>query len=582
MNPLIKRSRRLRHSAALVLLAALLAGCAVIPTSGEVTEGNADVQPVEPLQPIPEGPNPTDDPTNIVTGFLSASGGGVASNFDVAREFLTDEAAASWDPGARTLVYRAGSVTPDWNEWRGTVSYELPLASIIDDSGRRTEAAADTMQDLEFRVQQNEQGHWRISELADGVVVSQENFTVFFRAVDLVFATSDRTTIVPEVRWLPDANVATSAARELIQGPSSWLADAVETGFPTTSGLAVESVVVNNGLATVDLSPQSVGTPEDRALATEQMRLTLQALPSVAEVEVRIGGLPIVTADPFTLEAAPVPDEQAVVIVNGRLGTWDGEKLQVTADSVGGVGESAYGLARSYDGSQVAYIEQGSLMRTSALTGPGAVFVEPHRNLEPPATPVVATAVASGTSLVAPSFDRLGYLWTVEAVTDEGMLAVSPEGEVLVFASEWLRARSTVALAVSRDGSLMAVLSRSGGQPVVEIASIHRDEQGAPLGLGEPVPVGTGIDAGVDIAWSDTSTLAVLGEASDESPSPLWLATVGGGTQEVSTQPLATALAVRTGGASIVVVTDEGQVSERSGPAWAEVLTGVSELAFAG
>ena len=125
--------QRLRQGAALALLAGLLAGCAVIPTSGEVTEGNADVQPVEPLQPIPEGPNPTDDPTNIVTGFLSASGGGVASNFDVARDFLTEEAAASWDPGAQTVVYRAGSVTPEFNESRRTVSYELPLASTIDD-----------------------------------------------------------------------------------------------------------------------------------------------------------------------------------------------------------------------------------------------------------------------------------------------------------------------------------------------------------------------------------------------------------------------------------------------------------------
>lgn len=582
MNGWQSRSRTGRHSALLVVIAVALVGCAAIPVSGEVTEGNADVLPVEPLQPIPEGPNPTDDPTSIVTGFLSASGGGVASNFDVAREFLTDEAAAAWDPGVQTLVYRAGSVTPDWNERRGTVSYELPLASTIDDSGRRTEAAADTMQHLEFKVQQNEQGHWRISELADGVVVSQENFTVFFRAVDLVFATSDRTTVVPEVRWLPDANVVTAAARELIQGPSSWLADAVQTGFPSTSGLAVESVVVHEGLASVDLSPQSAGTPEDRALAAEQMRLTLEALPNVANVEVRIGGLPIVLANSRRLEPAPVPDEHAVVLVNGRLGTWDGEVLQVTGDSVGALSEQAYGLARSYDGTQVAYVEEDALMVTSALTDPGAVFVQPHRNLEPPTAPIAATQVATGNSLVPPSFDRLGYLWTVESVTDQGMIAVSPEGETLTFASEWLRARSTVALAVSRDGSLMAVLSRSGGQPVVEVASIHRDDQGVPLGLGEPFPVGTGVHAGVDIAWTDDSTIAVLGSAVEEAPSPLWLITVGGGTHEVSTQPHASTLAVRTGAASIVVITDEGQVSERSGPAWAGVLTEVSELAFAG
>lgn len=576
------RRRGLRRGALMVLIATVLAGCAAIPTSGDVAEGNADVLPVEPLQPIPEGPNPTDDPARIVTGFLSASAGGLASNFAVAREFLTDDAAATWDPRARTLVYRAGALTPDWNEQRGTVSYELPLASTIDDSGRRAESASDAVQDLEFTVVQNAQGHWRISELEDGVVVSQANFTRFFRAVDLVFATPDRTTIVPEVRWLPDANVVTAAARELVEGPSGWLADAVVTGFPGTAALAVESVVVNEGLATVDLTPQSVGTPEDRGLAAEQMRLTLGALPTVATVEVSIGGLPMGTANRTTLEPAPVPEERAVVLMSGRLGTWDGETLQVTADSMGGVSDQARGLAQSYDGSRVAYVEDGSLTVTAALNDANAQFIEPSPDLAQPSTSLAASRVLSGTSLVAPSYDRLGYLWTVESTTDEGLFALSPGGEVLRFGGEWLRARSTVAISVSRDGSLMAVLSRSGGQPVVEVASIHRDDQGAPLGLGEPFPIGTGVDAGIDIAWADDSTVAVLGEPVAGTSSPLWLITVGGGTSVMSTSPQAATIAVRTGEASLTIVTEEGHVNERSGPTWATVLTGVSELAFAG
>ena len=574
--------RRLRQGALMTLIAIVVMGCAAIPTSGDVQEGNADVLPVEPLQPIPEGPNPTDDPARIVTGFLNASAGGLASDFAVAREFLTEETAATWDPRAQTLVYRAGALTPDWNERQGTVSYELPLASTIDDSGRRSDSASDAVQVLSWTVVQNEQGRWRSSELGDGVVVSQANFTRFFRAVDLAFATSDRTTIVPEVRWLPDNNVVTSAARELVQGPSGWLADAVVTGFPGTAALAVESVVVNEGLATVDLTPQSAGTPEDRALAAEQMHITLKSLPTVADVEVRIGGLPMVTTNAITLEPAPVPDERAVVIAEERLGVWDGEQLRVTADSMGGVGALAQGLARSYDGSRIAYLDRGSLMVTTALAEPDAEFVQPHRNLEPPTESLAATQAIAGRSLVAPSFDRLGYLWTVESATEDGPLAVTPDGEVLTFTSEWLRARSTVAIAVSRDGSLMAVLSRSGGQPVVEVANIHRDEQGVPLGLGEPLPIGTGVDAGIDIAWADDSTVAVLGEPIDGASSPLWLITIGGGTSVMATQPQAVAIAVRTGEASLVVVTEEGRVDERSGPTWAQVLTGVSELAFAG
>src|SRR5690606_14816773 len=96
-----------RFATTVALAAVVLGGCAAIPHSGEVEEGNADVLPVEPLQPIQEGPNPSDEPAAIIVGFLNASAAGVASDFSVAREFLTDDAAASWNPGAQTLVYRS-------------------------------------------------------------------------------------------------------------------------------------------------------------------------------------------------------------------------------------------------------------------------------------------------------------------------------------------------------------------------------------------------------------------------------------------------------------------------------------------
>ena len=209
---------RLRLVACLGAALLALAACASIPDSGPVNEGNADVSPVEPLVPIQEGPNPGDDPTAIVRGFLTAAAGGIATDFSVAREFLTADAAAGWDPAAQTLVY-SGALTPDWDEPSGTVTYQVPLASGIDESGRRLDAASDELAQLEFTLTQGQDEQWRIAELSDGVLLSQANFNRFFRAVDLVFATPDLTTAVPEVRWLPANNVVTSAARELVEGP---------------------------------------------------------------------------------------------------------------------------------------------------------------------------------------------------------------------------------------------------------------------------------------------------------------------------------------------------------------------------
>ena len=575
---MIARARRL---AALAAAAAVLAGCASIPHTSEVQQGNADVLPVAPLQPIQEGPNPSDDPAAIVTGFLTASAGGVASDFSVAREFLTESAAASWDPAAQTRVYRSGAVTPEWDEDANTVTYAVPLASTVDESGRRADSPDGTVAELSFTVAQDSAGRWRISELEDGVVISQANFTRFFRPVDLVFATADLTTAVPEIRWLADNNVVTSAARELVEGPSTWLADAVRTGFPATATLAVESVVVTDGTASVDLTPQSAGTPEDRALAAEQMRATLEALPNVTDVEVRIGGLPFASDAPIVLASAPVPEPRAVAIAGGRLGSWDGDELRVTADAVGGVGQGAYGVARAYADGEVAYVQGGALHVTDAVADT-VLLVARDPEAPSPEAALESTVLLTGDDLVAPSYDRHGYLWTAEAEGGAGIVAVAPDAAVTSLASEWAQTRSIVGVSVSRDGARIALLSRSGGQPVLEVAGVIRDETGAPVAIGEHVQIGTGVGAGVDVLWVDQDTIGVLGEPVDGASSPLWLVDVGGGTSTVGSVPDAVDATARAGEATLLVVSADGRVDERSGTAWALVLEGVDELAYSG
>src|SRR5690606_13792725 len=111
--------------------------------------------------------------------------------------------------------------------------------------------------------------------------------------VELAFVSPDQTTIVPELRWLPLNNTATVAAKELLAGPSSWLADAVVTRFPAGAALDVESVVVEDNVASVALTPESAGSPADRALLEQQLRVTLTSLPHVNNVYISVAGLPL-------------------------------------------------------------------------------------------------------------------------------------------------------------------------------------------------------------------------------------------------------------------------------------------------
>ena len=574
---------RLRALALLCAAALALAACASIPDSGPVNEGDADVSPVEPLVPIQEGPNPGDDPQAIVRGFLTASAGGVATDFSVAREFLTAEAATEWDPTVQTLVYDSGTVAPDWDEPSRTVTYEVPLASAIDESGRRVDTAGDEVARLEFTLAQDDDDQWRIARLDDGVLLTQANFNRFFRPVDLVYATADQSTIVPDLRWLPDNNVATSAARELIEGPSTWLADAVVTGFPATAALAVESVLVAGGVATVDLTPQSAGSVSERALAEEQMRRTLTGLPSITDVDVRIGGLPLASDGSVTLATGPVPEETAAAIVDGQLGMWDGEDLFVGPLASGGLGDGSYGMALTYDGGTVAFVRDGSSLVTApSLSAEGTVLVEATSGLGEPTGLLQVDTVHVGEALVSPSYDRHGFLWTTERTGADGFVVIAPDGSVVRLDSEWLQTRSVIGLAVSRDDARLAVVSRSGGQPAVEVAAIIRDADGVPLSLGEPVTAGAGVGAGVDVEWVDDTTVGVLGEPAEGTASTLWLVQVGGGTSAIPSVRDAVDMAVRSGESSVLVVAADGTVEERSGTSWAPVTQGVAELAYAG
>lgn len=565
--------------AGMAALAVTLTACAAIPTEGEVAEGNGEVLPVAPFEPILSGPAPEDGPAAIVTGFLTASAGGVATDFTVARQFLTDEAAAQWDPGAQTIVYSSGAVAPEWDEETHTVAYEVPLDSTLDDSGLRSDATEGDVVQLVFEMTEVD-GQWRISELADGVVVTAANFQSFYRQVPLVFATSDLSMATSELRWLPDNFAATAAARELVQGPSAWLADAVETGFPATAALAVESVVVDGGVATVDLTAQSAGTLTERALADEQLRLTLSSLPDVTSVDVRIGGLPISDEVEIDLDPVPVPDRYAAVIVDNRLGLWNGEEVRITPGEIGLLPEGTRGVARNYDGSSTAFVTGEGVSVTRALAGGWDAAVPADAASD--ATDVVeSTLVFAANDAVDPSFDRYGDLW-VARQAGGGLQVVTTDGETITLGADWLSGRSINAVSVSPSGTYVAVQSRTGGQPILEVVAVVRDSAGVPLALGEPKPVGPGVGLGVDISWVDDLTFAVLGEPVEGSASPLWTVTVGGATAALATVRDAVSVSARSGVTSLVVASAEGTVEERSGTSWSQVLEGITDIAYAG
>lgn len=577
------RSPWRRMGALTVSAAVVLSGCISIPNSSPVQEGNGEVPESNPIRPFAEGPKAGDGPTSIVSGFLTASAAGFASDFSVSREYLTTEASAEWDPAARVVVFDSGALTPEWDESTSTIQYTVPVAAEVDDSGILVEAPDGTREPLNFRLVLDEDGEYRIAELDDGAVIAQANFDRLFLPVALAFSSVDRTTVVPELRWLPQNNGATWATRELIEGPSPWLANAVVTGFPPGAALEVDSVVVTDGIAAVHLNPESAGTPADRSLVQEQLSQTLGTLPGVVAVTVTVGGVALGGDGTATLDPAPAPDGNAAAIVGDRLGLWDGTGLFVVADDIGALPWGSTEIARSFDGPDVAFlVGQSTLAVSNALRQGSDGLIPFSDDLATLEAVMEYDDLYTGRRLVGPSFDREGWIWTAEAANAGSVVAVQSGADAVGIDAPWLDGRSVQSVTVSRDGTRVAILSREGGQQMTEVAAVVRTEQGAPLTLGAPVAVGTDITTAIDAHWVDNLNFAILGEAQDEVPSSLWVTGVGGETILESAPAGVVSVTARLGQSSLTTVGTEGAVHSRVGNGWEEVVTGVDDLAYAG
>lgn len=567
---------RIRMGVVLVTVA-LASGCASIPTNGPVQAGMGDVSIDEDIYPIPPQ-IPEDDPERLVLGFVAASSAGVAGDFIDERTYLSGDARVNWDPFAKITIYGSGDFTSSLNGEAQTVALSLPLVATVDSSGVMTEYEEGTRATATFGVLETQPGRWRISSLDDGIILSEASFSLVFRPVELAFASQDAV-VVPDLRWLPRRNTATHATLALVGGPAVWLEDAVQTGLKTTAELAVRSVPVVDGVAEVALDEGSTGGVAERTLALEQIATTLTGLPDVSDVAVTVGGLPIEGDGSLTLSPPPVPSSQAAALVEGRLGMWDGEMMSVV-DGGGRVPSGVRDVALSYDGQRVALIVgEGGL-----AVAPVSSALVPIGEAAPAAIDLPMTTVFEGENLVAPSFDRLGWLWTAEA-EEEGLLhVVGSDGEALSLRVPGMEGRDIGGIAVAHDGIRIAILSQEGGVWRLGVAGIVRAADGVPTSVTAPQDVGAGVVSPEALSWVDNGTVAVLGSPSgDEAPSILLVA-IGGRTQAIDALPGSVDLSARNGEGSLALVTNDGSLFVRVGIQWSEVEPegAVLSLAFSG
>lgn len=572
--------------AALVTLSSVvgLGACAQIPTSGPVRVGNADVETQVDIAMLPQGPSPGVDPQSIVQGFLGATVAATTSpkEFQTAREFLTEDASAKWDPESAVRVVREAPL-PETAE-RGVELEDVDTVEVVvrattiatlDSTGAYTEVGDP--RELAYRFTLEKSGReWRISALDNGVLVPANLFANQYRATRLYFpAESDTSDLVPDLRWFPRRSWRVFAVQEVLAGPPEWLQGVARSLVPEGTQLASPSVPDTDGeeAVAVRLSEQiSAVPPDQRAVIAAQFSATLsegagRAVPvdlysgqNRLSVDMADVDLPATRTKPMALQ-----DGSLYLVSDGGLEPW-GEDGEEPVD-LSGLDPTALAISPA---TEPIVVRDGDdeIWDLSAEGGPQPLL--------------------TGPDLAAPSVDRFGNTWT-SGIT--GRLRVAFWGdagiEEVTLRPDWLSGRKVISVSVAPEGSRVAIVSEAPSGAVVHVAGVVRDVDDVPTDLAAPLSVAAPVDDIVEARWAGTTTLALL-TRDKEGVTGVWTAGVGGlaGTGGAARQlPGLTdveQLAAGVAEPGMLVVTEGGNLEHEETGVWQPFADDIDLVAYPG
>jgi len=558
------RLRALAAAATTVLVAAVLTACAGLPTSGPVNAGvviNDDGASGDVVF-IPKGPVDDATPQQIVEGFIAAgSGPGPGANWATAREFLAPEFRDQWKPSGVTVYSPGQRRIEEISESQFQLSV-TPVAT-VDAAGELLTADSGEIP-LDFTLAQQDDGQWRITQAPNGIVLDETRFKTVFNTYSLMYFDSTWTYLVPDDRWFPRVNAATSIAQALVNGsPSPWLEGAVSTAFTDDARLALAAVPVDaDNVARVSLEEGARGLDQ-----TVLNRMQTQLTRSLATAGIQ--GVDMV------VDAQTLPAET----VSWRPTTVDSRPLVRTGD--------AFGFASGTSAGAGASIEPIAALSDAMLTV-DATDIEVNADRTAAAVRDAAGAVLAvnaddtvatldrRTGLVAPSIDPFGFVWSVPAASPTAVVAFSEEGTQTEIAGAWPGAVQIVAQRVSRDGTRIAAVVRDGSRYALWVAGILRDREHAPTALGAPKVLATLAGVPSALAWLDAGTLAVL--ESDDAEAVLYTHEIGA-FGEASRGPAGATTVAGGLPSGVRVRAADGELYAQRGANWQHLASGIEVLA---
>lgn len=485
-----------------LIVALLVAGCAQVPTSGPIVEVDqpvTDTGGTSFVRVLARPPQPGMTPAEIVQGFLDAASG-FEDDHAVAKEYLTDPAAQSWNPSVGVRIY--GNDTEALTLLSDTV-VEMTAAQqgLISDRSQYVQSPPGSTMAVTFDLAEVD-GQWRISRAPQGLLLSRAALERSFREFETYYVAKPGGILAPNpvLFQSSQADITTDLVRALLDGPSRWLAPSVDNAFP--AGTTLRSVTVTNGIAAVDFTSAILGADTvARQQLSAQLVWTLRQIAAIRGVTLLVEGQPfdvpgVPSPQPRTAWAEYDPDGLSgdvkyYISRGGRVFGADSAGVVTAVPGAAGNGDPAvrFPLISLDQTAAAATDDAGELLTTQ---------VEPDSRWRQ--GPLLSSRNGS--------YDRTGLLWlpaagSVRVVNVLGAREVScPLTDV---SSVQVSRDGSRAVVISGDRPYLLRVNRSAGTPALEGPRLLAD-----------IPVRAA-------AWASATAAALLTRAIDQ---PAQVATV--------------------------------------------------------
>ncbi|WP_051498974.1 MtrAB system accessory lipoprotein LpqB [Nocardia sp. BMG51109] len=511
-----------------------LTGCANLPdSSAPQALGTLDREPT-PAGPLP--PAQGRDPDLLLRDFLQATAD-PTNGHAAARQYLTPDAAASWDDTARTVIVEKPDTLRE-SRTGDMATYRIRARKIGELESDGSYRAVDTTHD--DTIEMTKVGsEWRINELPAGVVMDSTAFAKSYRRYALNFANAGGTSMVPDLRWVSvrKEDLAERLLALLAAGPQPSLAPAVRNvlsgpvsvrGAVTKANGDTEGVGVGvGGGVRIDFAGASALDQRSKELLAAQVVLTLSSADVLGPYVLLGDGKQL--DERYAATGWSIGDVNAMnptVNSHNRIGLHvvrDGTLMQVT-DNGTAHAPGYFGAQRNLE--SVGLTPDGQLVAAVASNGAAPS--------DPPHTLVVGSydgnvadgnvvAVKQGDTFTRPSWTADGSsAWSVmdgeqviRAVHDRttGNVSVQDVDTSALFSASASADEPTLRgpiteLRMSRTGTRAAIIA--GGHAYVVVVAPQADGRYA---LTSPVPIASSLTtAVVSLDWLSGDTIMLARE----------------------------------------------------------------------